>query len=559
MSKDIFTKSEDFKEEYSCRVIRVGAVTSIPESKYLGWILVGSDTVVVRKSEISEGDLMFFLKRETVINKDFCYKNNLYMFDKYTMNSNADEVTVVLQEAEKLDGQEKEDKIAEAKRMCGYLNDKSRVRTATLCGVPSAGFLFKIDEILVWKPELKEYFSKHDISEFEGISFDTVAGDLFCKAYVPKVKKPKRRKPKRKTRVERRVEKYFGWLPEKYQYKIVCLFQKPKRKLTKKEKRMKGLKYFLKEHFEWHYDTNPFGDNAWKFKPDTVVTISVKRHGTSNIIGCVLRSYPLPDVDENTKRFNKIVDKFHLPKRFKKPETYEGYGYIYSTRNKIQNKDINPNARVYNDEDVYVEYYEIFKNLDYFQKGMTVYGEIVGYNVGKETGIQTLGKKVYDYGCEIGQNAFMPYRIMTESENGKKYDWNVMDVKEWTEKFLNEHPEYVGKIVPIDILYHGRLGDLYPDLDENNHWHENLILRLKNDKNFHMEENEPLCKNEIPREGLCIRIDNDPKSECFKLKTEKFMDLERRGYDKGKIEDREVLEEYADSGSDDDADDSVEA
>ena len=58
-----------------------------------------------------------------------------------------------------------------------------------------------------------------------------------------------------------------------------------------------------------------------------------------------------------------------------------------------------------------------------------------------------------------------------------------------------------------------------------------------------MEELEPLCKNKVPREGICIRIDDDPISECFKLKCDNFFENERSEIDKGNV-DSEMLEAY---------------
>jgi hypothetical protein len=72
---------------------------------------------------------------------------------------------------------------------------------------------------------------------------------------------------------------------------------------------------------------------------------------------------------------------------------------------------------------------------------------------------------------------------------------------------------------PVTELYYGYARDIYPDLDTTEHWHENLLLRLQQDKErFHMEEREPDCANEVPFEGLVIR--KESLSICaFKLKT----------------------------------------
>lgn len=103
---------------------------------------------------------------------------------------------------------------------------------------------------------------------------------------------------------------------------------------------------------------------------------------------------------------------------------------------------------------------------------------------------------------------------------------------------------YTTRILPLPVLYQGTLANLYPELDTNNHWHENLHERLKQDTiHFGMELNEPLCHNIVPREGICLRILNDPLTECFKLKTLKFLGKEAELMDKGEV-DMEMNDNY---------------
>ena len=228
------------------------------------------------------------------------------------------------------------------------------------------------------------------------------------------------------------------------------------------------------------------------------------------------------------------------------------YGNVYSSRSVIKNRYINPGKSY--------DYYGIdiwgCVNRDfspYLEKGMTVYGEVAGYLEGSDKMIQ----KDHDYGCKPGQWKFMPYRITTVDELGNKKEWNVLEVDTWTRNLVTMHPELTDKVLPLEILYHGRCGDIYPELDESQHWHENFLQALKNDKErFYMEEAEHLChlyepeaiaakealekaktdgssKKVIatlqkeydkwetmraPHEGVVIRIDDDPKSEAFKVK-----------------------------------------
>lgn len=74
---------------------------------------------------------------------------------------------------------------------------------------------------------------------------------------------------------------------------------------------------------------------------------------------------------------------------------------------------------------------------------------------------------------------------------------------------------------------------------------KNILEAMKADKmHFGMEEDEPYCKNKVPREGIVIRIDNDKKPEAFKLKCLKFYQRERKMIDKGEV-DIEMVQGYA--------------
>ena len=141
----------------------------------------------------------------------------------------------------------------------------------------------------------------------------------------------------------------------------------------------------------------------------------------------------------------------------------------------------------------------------------------------------------------------MPYRITWKHEDGTKSEWNVEEVYGWTLLLMKEHPELAQWLYPIDILYHGTLQDLYPDLDVNEHWHANVLERMINDtENFGMELDEPLCNNKVPREGICLRIDDDPVAECFKLKTFAFLNKEQAKIDAGYV-DMEMMNGYVEN------------
>ena len=158
---------------------------------------------------------------------------------------------------------------------------------------------------------------------------------------------------------------------------------------------------------------------------------------------------------------------------------------------------------------------------------MTVYSEICGYVDGTATPIQKYKKtgQAFDYGCNVGESFIMPYRITFTDENGERTEWEAMEVYGWAVNLIKEHPELEGKVRPLDILYHGTLADLYPEVSETEHWNANVLKKMINDTEyFGMELDEPLCKNKVPREGIVLRIDDDEKAEAFKLKTLVFLD-----------------------------------
>lgn len=529
MGANIFSQSETFKAEYCCRLHRFEdeSIFDLPDSDRLSYTLIGDDTVVIQRGAYEdhkgpENSVVFYVTRECVLPADFLEKNNLFAFDKYQMNENAAEVDALLAESKKLaaegDTKGAKKKEDEAKRKCGFFYEKCRVRVATLRGKASNGFIFGTEELIRWKPELKSYFEEHSLSDIlnENVDedghffFDTIADELFCYAYVPK------------TNPVGRGGGHRG----------------------RKKKKQKEYPLLIPGQFEKHYDTQKFGDNIHKFSPDDTVDISIKIHGSSIRISHCLRKFPIPDFPKWKSLINKMLDLTSWTSKLRFTDTYEDWDVVWGTRNVVQNPDVNPDKKAFYETDIYKPYYELLK--DYLPKGMSLYGEIFGYEVGSEKMIQPC-----DYGCEPGTNKLMPYRISTVNDDGEtKREWEVLEVKEWTEKMLEEHEELRGKMVPIYLLYHGTLRDLYPDLDTEHHWQTNLLLRMKADQErFGMELEEPLAvTHKIPREGIVIRKCNDELAEAFKLKCDAFFKWEKGQTDQG-IVDRETAEEYGD-GSD---------
>lgn len=420
--------------------------------------------------------------------------------------------------------------VDEAKKHVGFFNKYGRVKLIELRGCPSYGCIFKKETLSKWnrnveEENLEEYLTVDENGYEHPFMFDMVGNKLFAEAYVPPMPEEKRNGTKRE---------------------------------RKRNKRIKNIKRVIPGEFQFLYDTSLLRKNMWKFTPTTSVTISCKLHGTSNITANVLTRIPNQLTSVDKLRNRELKRKIHcLEKQLNKAKPYYekrhittkisylkgkimqdfhvDYGFIYSSRTLVRNpysqRPVTKSG--YYSVDIYSEYGDLLK--PYLDKGMTVYGEICGYETGKNKYIQK--NPDYDYKCKVGENFFMPYRITYKFEDGTKSEWNVEEVYGWTLKLIKEHPELANRIKPITILYHGTLGELYPDIPQDEHWGNAVLEAMANDTDhFGMELDEPLCNNKVPREGICIRIDDDPIAECFKLKTFAFLKKEQLKMDAGEID-----------------------
>jgi hypothetical protein len=248
-------------------------------------------------------------------------------------------------------------------------------------------------------------------------------------------------------------------------------------------------------------------------KPNDLISITEKVHGTSTIHARVLCKQPL--------NWKQKIAKWLTGYEF------NTYDYLYSSRSVVKNRHYNKNATAgYYGVDVWAEADKIIKS--YLIRGMTIYAEIVGY-------LPSGGyiQKDYDYGCEppISSGAYLygkhfkilVYRITMTNPDGIVHEFSAREVQQYC--------EYVG-LTPVTQYYYGLAKDLYPELNEAEHWSENFISKLANDKRFHMEMNSPTCNNKVPHEGVVIKVEN-MRSEAFKLKCFAFLDKEGKSLDKG--------------------------
>ena len=275
----------------------------------------------------------------------------------------------------------------------------------------------------------------------------------------------------------------------------------------------KGIDKLIENQFRFHYDSIIIKKCPHVIKPDDIIHISSKWHGTSTIHARVLCKQSL-----NWKQ--KIA-------KWLTGEEFNHYDYLYSSRTVIKNRYYNKNVSDgFYGVDVWGEADKIIK--PFLQKGMTIYAEIVGFlpNGGY---IQ----KRYDYGCvpptegeKYTYNKHFKiavYRITLTNVDGIVHEFSTREVQQYCNA--------IG-LFPVIEYYYGVAKDLYPELTVDEQWSENFISKLANDKRFYMEMDSPDCHNKVPHEGVVIKVEN-MKSEAFKLKTFLFLNKEGQALDKG--------------------------
>ena len=370
----------------------------------------------------------------------------------------------------------------------GYINKHGRIRVVKLGGVPSYGLLIHPSSIATFINEPVEDVTKF-LESHIGEDFDEINGERFCQVYVP---------------------------PTKH-------VQERGSKADRLKKKLDRFKMLIEGSFRLHYDTQMWAKNVHQFTPEDEVDITVKVHGTSAIYANILTNVP-------TNWFKRMWRKYvrHIP------EYDQAYNIVYSSRTVIKNQYINKKQKPggYYSDDVWGYYAKKLEGV--IPQNYCIYCEIAGFTPNGSP-IQ----KGYDYGCSHvaeEKSKLMVYRI---TKDGKELE--ISEVIEFG-KYLSEK---LGDIImPLTLLYHGSLGDLYPELDRTNHWHENLLENMKVDKRFAIEDDEPLCKTKVPREGIVIRRCNDPVPEAFKLKGDRFYNREARLIDTGEA-DIEMVEGYS--------------
>lgn len=371
-------------------------------------------------------------------------------------------------------------KDAEGNNIGGYLDpDKRNITALKLRGEKSDGLVLPIKV-------LEKYT---DISKLkDGDQITVLDGHEICRKYIPK-------------RNHRRNGGGYN-------------------KAVNKKEQKETVSY---PYFAEHIDTAQLAYNQNAFKPGDTIYLTQKLHGTSfrvsNAIEVTKKKRPawikrlFGAGDKVKKQYNIVSGSRRMTLR-----TYDG-GFYGS--NEFRKK--------YND---------MF--IGKLPKGMTVYGEIVGW-VNENTPImprcanskvkdkafskQYGDETVFTYGCEPGENDCYIYRITMTNEDGIAIELPTEETMLWCERLGVKYVPLLDKF-------------LYTT------W-EDLNKRCEP----YLDVPEPLANGSHVTEGVVVRIDNRTSFAAYKTKSFAFKVLEGIIKDNADAPDMEEAEELVDCES----------
>jgi hypothetical protein len=279
--------------------------------------------------------------------------------------------------------------------------------------------------------------------------------------------------------------------------KYVTVVSQSQQRFQGKKPRISRL---VENQYRLHIETENLKKNAFMIKPQDEIMLSYKLHGTSFIVGHVLGKKKLNIIEKTFKILGiKILDT--------------EYDYFYGSRKVVKNEFETKFKNDFYDGDLWLDIKDELK--DKIPKGYTVYGECVGYTKGGKY-IQTQ----YDYGCAMGQKKCYVYRITHTNIDGYVVDLSTNQIREFCIKYGLNY---------IHVFFQGQAGELYPELNPEEYWHEEFIKNLERD---YTDKDCFMCKNKVAEEGIVLRKEGLFSFEAYKLKSFRFYEWETSQLDK---------------------------
>lgn len=364
------------------------------------------------------------------------------------------------------------------KSIGGYMDPMKRnITTIRLRGEKSDGLFLHLNCVSYTGALLNELT--------EGFAFTTLNGHEICKKYIP-------------ARQNRQGNVNEGNHVRKKKAPIAPLFIE-------------------------HADTEQLAYNLNAFKPNDLVEITLKMHGTSQRTGYLpmLKGYKRTLLDRIMRRDGTPIYEYGYVSGTRRTVLNDWEGGFYGS-NMFRKKHADFfESKLHKGEEVY---YEV---VGFTDEGMPImssasnrklndkdflkkYGETTTFSYGCScTGYYTYGDGSYDV---LPKSDFYVYRMTMTNEDG--------DVVEYTPDFMRYRCEQMGcKYVPV--LWRGFL-------DDTTDWNDAGMTageQVKEIAERYYDGPDPIGKTHV-REGVVIRILNRPKFCAYKHKNFAFKCLE---------------------------------
>lgn len=276
--------------------------------------------------------------------------------------------------------------------------------------------------------------------------------------------------------------------------------------LTKSQRISKRLEKFdivIPNQFRFHADTPQFLRFIGDFKSWDRVTITEKLHWTSAVFSNVMTIRKLSFLETLSKwLWARIEDRT--------------YYNLYSSRTVIKNDDIRDPRNVGNGyywEDIWGIYAKLLEPK--IEKGLTLYGEIVGY-----TPSGAYIQQGYSYGCKEGESKFYVYRMTYTTPDGVVIEFTDSQIRQYCGAREIEVVPEVASYIQMWVI------------DVNSPWWKAVIDEI--------EIMCPMNDGKVPREGVVIRRDGKESYSAYKLKSQLFLGYETAEIDKGSVDTEEA-------------------
>lgn len=364
------------------------------------------------------------------------------------------------------------------KSIGGYMDPMKRnITTIRLRGEKSDGLFLHLNCVSYTGVLLNELT--------EGLAFTTLNGHEICKKYIP-------------ARQNRQGNVNEGNHVRKKKAPIAPLFIE-------------------------HADTEQLAYNLNAFKPNDLIEITLKMHGTSQRTGYLpmLKGYKRTLLDRIMRRDGTPIYEYGYVSGTRRTVLNDWEGGFYGS-NMFRKKHADFfEGKLHKGEEVY---YEV---VGFTDEGMPImssasnrklndkdflkkYGETTTFSYGCScTGYYTYGDGSYDV---LPKSDFYVYRMTMTNEDG--------DVVEYTPDFMRYRCEQMGcKCVPV--LWRGFL-------DDTTDWNDAGMTageQVKEIAERYYDGPDPIGKTHV-REGVVIRILNRPKFCAYKHKNFAFKCLE---------------------------------